>query len=422
MERLKRLHKFTPSQLLSTKHLLLVDEISEAHSDDDSFAQAIEKELQRAPGSCWSSDTLKSPSFSRWKVGYRGRGQRVAGKAEKYFREGLLLSFPSEQVTEEADLYIPIYDTIYQPVNVAAEALGLKARQQSHTVMVEEGVQYGIIGSKMFHVFFKRGLPLQDKIVYFSPADENGHHAGGASKYMRDAPSSGRYNLCHKSGPQVEASDQGLTSSRNMKRPLSIPDVDRAHLCITKTNFFNKYAMVCQGVYNGQSAVYKVWDVADACEEDEQDPCWCSIRRALAAYSCLRGNQGAVTCLGWGALHDRTMIFLALKYSGPSLQQQQLSPRWTAGIRAAVEAIHGAGVLHGDLHFGNLVGTDPSYVKLIDFSNASTSGHSLKAQAQERERFLLRLAQTNLQAPSSPNSAISALNQLMASSLSAQAN
>lgn len=71
-----------------------------------------------------------------------------------------------------------------------------------------------------------------------------GHHAGGASKYMRDAPSSGRYNLCHKSGPQVEASDQGLTSSRNMKRPLSIPDVDRAHLCITKTNFFNKYAMV----------------------------------------------------------------------------------------------------------------------------------------------------------------------------------
>ena len=63
MERLKRLNRFTPSQLLSTKHLLLVDEISEAHSDDDSFAQAIEKELQRAPGSCWSSDTLKSPSF-----------------------------------------------------------------------------------------------------------------------------------------------------------------------------------------------------------------------------------------------------------------------------------------------------------------------------------------------------------------------
>ncbi len=103
-----------------------------------------------------------------------------------------------------------------------------------------------------------------------------------------------------------------------------------------------------------------------------------------------------MTCLGWGALHDRTMIFLALKYSGPSLQQQQLSPRWTAGIRAAVEAIHGAGVLHGDLHFGNLVGTDPSYVKLIDFSNASTSGHSLKAQTQERERFLLRLAQVGL--------------------------
>ncbi len=31
-------------------------------------------------------------------------------------------------MTEEADLYIPIYDTIYQPVNVAAEALGLKVK------------------------------------------------------------------------------------------------------------------------------------------------------------------------------------------------------------------------------------------------------------------------------------------------------
>ena len=37
---------------------------------------------------------------------------------------------------------------------------------------MEEGVQYGIIGSKMFHVFFKRGLPLQDKIVYFSETIE----------------------------------------------------------------------------------------------------------------------------------------------------------------------------------------------------------------------------------------------------------
>ncbi len=103
-----------------------------------------------------------------------------------------------------------------------------------------------------------------------------------------------------------------------------------------------------------------------------------------------------MTCLGWGALHDRTMIFLALEYSGPSLQHQQLSPRWTAGIRAAIEAVHGAGVLHGDLHLGNLVGMDPSDVKLIDFSNASTSGHSLKAQVQEEERFLLRLAQVGL--------------------------
>ncbi|KAL0037659.1 hypothetical protein WJX77_006695 [Trebouxia sp. C0004] len=153
--------------------------------------------------------------------------------------------------------------------------------------------------------------------------------------------------------------------------------------------------MVRQGVYNGQLAVHKVWGVADACEDDENDPCWCSIRREIAAYNCLRGNKGA---------------------------HQQLSPRWTAGIRAAIEAVHEAGVLHGDLHLGNLVGVDPSDVKLVDVSNASTSGHFLKAQAQEEERFLLRLAQTNLQAPSSPNSAISASSQLMTSSLSAQAH
>ncbi len=66
---------------------------------------------------------------------------------------------------------------------------------------------------------------------------------------MRDAPISGRYNLRHKSESQVAASDQGPTSSQNTKRqntkrPLSIPDVDRAHLCITKTISFNKYAMV----------------------------------------------------------------------------------------------------------------------------------------------------------------------------------
>ncbi len=43
--------------------------------------------------------------------------------------------------------------------------------RQSHPqspLQVEEGVQHGIIGSKRFHVVFKRGLPLQDKIVYFS--------------------------------------------------------------------------------------------------------------------------------------------------------------------------------------------------------------------------------------------------------------
>lgn len=89
-------------------------------------------------------------------------------------------------------------------------------------------------------------------------------------------------------------------------------------------------------------------------------------------------------------------MFMASEDSGPSLQHQQLSARWTAGIRAAIEAVHGAGVLHGDLHLENFVGVDPKDVKLIDFSRASTSGHLPRTQTQEEERFLLRLEQVTL--------------------------
>ena len=103
-----------------------------------------------------------------------------------------------------------------------------------------------------------------------------------------------------------------------------------------------------------------------------------------------------MTCLGWGAVHDRTMMLMALEDSGASLQHQQLSARWTAGIRAAIKAVHGAGVLHGDLHLENFVGVGPCDVKLVDFSHASTFDHSLKAQVQEEERFLLSLAQVIL--------------------------
>ena len=85
-------------------------------------------------------------------MGYPGRSQGVAAKAKKQFRGGcigffvchkallllqgkldLLLQvygfpFPvqeGDQLTQETDLYTPIYNTIYQPVNMAADALGL---------------------------------------------------------------------------------------------------------------------------------------------------------------------------------------------------------------------------------------------------------------------------------------------------------
>ncbi|KAL0037633.1 hypothetical protein WJX77_005578 [Trebouxia sp. C0004] len=326
--------------------LLLVDEISEAHSDADSFAQAIETELQRAPGltakSVWDQletpllDELYSSAAStfcahtkplnggktsvqagRWDI--EAEAREWLAKQRNILKKVYCFPFPvqeDDQVTEETYLYTPIYTTIYKLVNVAAEALGLnvklskakgmsavthsdgravsmpelftvlvheiKARgQESHDdkhfvdlltshdaelrikvanpvaqafgYAVEEGVQHGIIGSKRFHVFFKRGWPLQDKIVYFKPMpanqhpetpdedkmvhsegrigtfvpsvltrhlalsmteqlshkrpsdgpdDEHGDHAGGASKRIRDAPVSGRYNLRQKAGSQ----------------------------------------------------------------------------------------------------------------------------------------------------------------------------------------------------------------------------
>ncbi len=45
-------------------------------------------------------------------------------------------------------------------------------------------------------------------------------------------------------------------------------------------------------------AVYKVWEVADACEDDAQDPCWLEIRKEIAAYDRLRGNKVIPALMG----------------------------------------------------------------------------------------------------------------------------
>ncbi len=50
MERLKRLDRLTPSQLLSIREIVDVDEISDAHRNDEDFFQATQTDLQRISG------------------------------------------------------------------------------------------------------------------------------------------------------------------------------------------------------------------------------------------------------------------------------------------------------------------------------------------------------------------------------------
>ena len=58
--------------------------------------------------------------------------------------------------------------------------------------------------------------------------------------------------------------------------------------------------------------------------------------------------EDAAACLGWGALHDRTMIFLAFPDYGQNLRKVHLTSQRVEAIRAAIKTVHFAGVLHND--------------------------------------------------------------------------
>ena len=101
--------------------------------------------------------------------------------------------------------------------------------------------------------------------------------------------------------------------------------------------------------------------------------------------------QDAAACLGWGALHDRTMIFLAFPDYGQNLCRVHLTSQWVEAIRAAIKTVHSAGVLHNDLDLRNFVGNDPSSVKLIDFACSATSGVSSDTVTRQEKQFMASL-------------------------------
>ncbi len=55
--------------------------------------------------------------------------------------------------------------------------------------------------------------------------------------------------------------------------------------------FITSYSQVHKGSVGLSPAVYKMWEVADACEAEAWDPCWLEIRKEIAAYDRLPGNK-----------------------------------------------------------------------------------------------------------------------------------
>ena len=80
----------------------------------------------------------------------------LAGQGLPWCRLSVLYTLPLLHILEAAKGWSWAFD----PVIVVSP------------LQVEEDVQHGIIGSKRFHVVFKRGLPWQDKVVYCSEAIE----------------------------------------------------------------------------------------------------------------------------------------------------------------------------------------------------------------------------------------------------------
>ncbi len=82
------------------------------------------------------------------------------------------------------------------------------------------------------------------------------------------------------------------------------------------------------------------------------------------------------------------MIFAALPDYGDNLVKVHLTCPWVEGIKAAIKAVHSAGVLHNDLHLRNFVGNAPDNVKLVDFAWSATSERSCQAMELEEKQFM----------------------------------
>jgi predicted Ser/Thr protein kinase len=151
-----------------------------------------------------------------------------------------------------------------------------------------------------------------------------------------------------------------------------------------------RHALVQEGTYQGRPAIIKVLNVEGW--QPQNSFMW-EATVYKAAVKCQ--EEGFVpTLYGQGLTFGGKLYFMALS-PAPGVLLSQLQQPYPPGLQEAVvralQALHQAGVLHGDLHAGNVMvqlrpGSLP-HVTLLDL------GHALlgcSGCAMDREMQLLR--------------------------------
>ena len=158
------------------------------------------------------------------------------------------------------------------------------------------------------------------------------------------------------------------------------------------------------------------WDVAIkllSCTNkwrDESEPRFeeleLEMEREVEAYVALSALQGdKIPRLLWhGPMLHGLYKAVATEYSGVALEKLMLERKTMLSVAqadacvAALDAVHAAGVFHGDVHARNIVVDDVGKVRILDFTNArfraECNGEEWTKATQEEKRVMRTLLET----------------------------